>query len=514
MNKSGGVVGSGFELNLSKPVGSPVSAKLYYMLDGNDPRMIGGGLNPYAVEYTTPICLTGDTQVIARVRDGTAWSAAVDATFDVATPPPNWLAGDYDNTGTVDSQDYAQWRQTFGKSVEPYTGADGNGDGFVDAADYAIWRNFLGATRQTGPGFSFDFIGQTYAQNFNAFRGTEATLPDYFSIAVVSGIDIYRNVFDATVDAASSFTGIKSATSDGSNFSLAWREGTGAAALDDTRVLFMLTNNTGEAIAGFNVSYDVEAWVNGRRDNQLRFKYDVYADSDESQAAAGRQAFETDIFATMNPHHTPIAANGDQFVLDGKDAANRVTVSGYVDLTTLRLDQNNPSAGVFGVLPPGRTAYFRWQISNGALVDGNRSALGIDNISITALAQSTAASGGFTITPESGDLNYAFSSLLENSTALQLAHRATLDLAIADWAPPAAFNPLSPRRLQALPLPSTSRLSNSLLMTGLHDKDSPERNQYKVEHEDSSKANIAGLDEFLAELATKSIVPMLQYSEV
>jgi hypothetical protein len=51
-------------------------------------------------------------------------------------------------------------------------------------------------------------------------------------------------------------------------------------------------------------------------------------------------------------------------------------------------------------------------------------------------------------------------------------------------------------------------------MTGLHDKDSPERNQYKVEHEDSSKANIAGLDEFLAELATKSIVPMLQYSEV
>ena len=282
-----------------------------------------------------------------------------------ATRPTERLAGDYDNTGTIDSQDYALWRQTYGQSMAPNTGADGNRDGIVDAADYVVWRKNLGATTEIDPDYSFDSIGQTYTQNFDTFRGTEATLPDYFTIAVVSGTDIYRNSFDATIDAASSFTGIKAATSDGSDYSLAWRESTGAAELDDTRMLFMFTNNTGEAIVGFNVSYDVESWVNGRRDNQLRFKYDVYRDSDEAQAAEGRQAYETDIFATMNPHHMPIAANDNQFVLDGKDTANRVTVSGHVDLTTLLLDENNPgrrlrsvAAWAHGVLP---VADFKWR---------------------------------------------------------------------------------------------------------------------------------------------------------
>jgi hypothetical protein len=215
----------------------------------------------------------------------------------------------------------------------------------------------------------------------------------------------------------------------------------------------------------------------------------------------------------MNPNHTPIPANGNQFVLDGKDAANRVAASGYVDLTTLLLDQNNPGAGVFGALPPGKTAYFRWQISNGALAEGNRSALGFDNISITALAQSTAV-GSFMIARENGDVDNAFGSTSGNSTALQLAHVAALDLAIADWAQSAPFNPSSPRRIRDQQLPSTSRPLNSLLMIGLHDKDAPERYQYEAEHGDSSDANFAGHDEFLAELATKFAVPMLQYSQV
>jgi hypothetical protein len=499
MSQCGGVVGSGYELSLSKPVGSPASAKLYYMLDGGDPRMIGGGLNPYAVQYTGPMCLTEDTRVTARLMNGTAWSAAVDATFDVATPPPNWLTGDYDNTGTVDSQDYAVWRQTFGQSVASYSGADGNGDGVVDAADYAVWRKYLGTTRQTGPDYSFDFIGQTYTQNFDTFRGTEATLPDYFNIAVVSGTDIYRNIFDATADAASSFTGIKAATSDGSDYSLTWREGTGAAALDDTRTLFMFTNNTGKAIVGFDVSYDVEAWVNGRRDNQLRFKYDVYEDSDESQAAEGRQAFETDIFATINPNHTPIVANDNQFVLDGKDSSNRVTVSGYVDLTTLLVDQNNPGAGVIGALPPGKTAYFRWQISNGVLLDGNRSALGIDNIRITALAEATTASGGLAAYIET--LDSAFASAFGNDT-IGTAPSAAIDLAVIDWSPAESLRKVNSRRLQNLQSSFDSLLSDSLLMIDLHDKDLSVRSPYEVRHMDSSGDNFDGNDEFLAELAT------------
>jgi hypothetical protein len=478
------------------------------MLDGGDPRMIGGGLNPNASQYAGPICLTSDTRVTARIMDGTAWSSAVDVTFDVATPPPNWLAGDYDNSGTVDQQDYAGWRQPFGLSVSSYTGADGNGDGVVDAADYVVWRKHLGTTRQTGPDFSFDFIGQTYTQNFDTFRGTEATLPDYFTITVVSGTDIYRNTFDVTTDAASGFTGIKAATSDGSNYSLAWREGTGAAALDDTRTLFMFTNNTGEAIVGFNVSYDVETWVNGRRDNQLRFKYDVYADSDESQAAEGRQAFETDIFATLNPNHTPIPTNDNQFVQDGKEAANRMTVSGYVELTTLLVDQNNPAAGVFGALPPGASAYFRWQISNGILLDGNRSALGIDNIRITALSLALADSGGFAATSES--LDSAFDSVLGNSRVGASAHSAALDLAISGWFPPESIHIADYRRLLGQPSLYNPPLTNTLLLMELQGNDATGKSPYEVQVTNLNGDKSEGHKKLLGELAMTFVAPALE----
>ena len=60
------------------------------------------------------------------------------------TPTPE-LAGDYDNSGVVDQQDYGVWRGSYGKSVPPGSGADGNADGMVDTADYVLWRMNLGA---------------------------------------------------------------------------------------------------------------------------------------------------------------------------------------------------------------------------------------------------------------------------------------------------------------------------------------------------------------------------------
>ncbi len=61
---------------------------------------------------------------------------------DETTPQ---LAGDYDNSGVVDQQDYGVWRGSYGKSVPPGSSADGNADGMVDTADYVLWRMNLGA---------------------------------------------------------------------------------------------------------------------------------------------------------------------------------------------------------------------------------------------------------------------------------------------------------------------------------------------------------------------------------
>jgi hypothetical protein len=58
------------------------------------------------------------------------------------------LDGDYNQNGTVESEDYNAWRATYCGGRECLGGmlADGNGDAKIDAADYVIWRDNLGAT--------------------------------------------------------------------------------------------------------------------------------------------------------------------------------------------------------------------------------------------------------------------------------------------------------------------------------------------------------------------------------
>ncbi|MCO6044381.1 lamin tail domain-containing protein [Aeoliella sp. ICT_H6.2] len=83
-------------------------------------------------------------------NDPTNWRASA-----VDGGSPGWsgesvvqLAGDYDDSGTVDQLDYQVWKDQFGQMpTSPGSGADGNGNGSVDLADYVVWRNNLGATR-------------------------------------------------------------------------------------------------------------------------------------------------------------------------------------------------------------------------------------------------------------------------------------------------------------------------------------------------------------------------------
>ncbi len=72
----GGVFTPGDTLTIAASA-SPV----YYTLDGSDPRLPGGGLNPNAILYTGPITLTQGVEVKARVYAGGAWSALSDAGF-------------------------------------------------------------------------------------------------------------------------------------------------------------------------------------------------------------------------------------------------------------------------------------------------------------------------------------------------------------------------------------------------------------------------------------------------
>lgn len=60
------------------------------------------------------------------------------------------LKGDYDASGDVGFSDFGIWRDSFGDTVAPFSGADGNGNGVIDAADYTVWRDHLGTTLGAG----------------------------------------------------------------------------------------------------------------------------------------------------------------------------------------------------------------------------------------------------------------------------------------------------------------------------------------------------------------------------
>jgi hypothetical protein len=81
-SRSAGLITPGFTLDLTASKGL-----IYYTLDGLDPRLPGGSVNPQALLYSSPLTLSANTRVFARARNGTAWSAPAAGTFVISTPP-------------------------------------------------------------------------------------------------------------------------------------------------------------------------------------------------------------------------------------------------------------------------------------------------------------------------------------------------------------------------------------------------------------------------------------------
>ncbi|HIF42103.1 MAG TPA: hypothetical protein EYQ74_13550 [Planctomycetes bacterium] len=80
LTQYGGAVTGDQRIGLSVPPG----ASAYFTLDGSDPRLEGGVLNPTAQLYATPFTLPGPTcSVLARAFDGTEWSALERGDFAV-----------------------------------------------------------------------------------------------------------------------------------------------------------------------------------------------------------------------------------------------------------------------------------------------------------------------------------------------------------------------------------------------------------------------------------------------
>jgi hypothetical protein len=129
-NQYGGDFNNGFAVTMTNPnTGGAASGTIYYTLDGSDPRLYGGEVNPAAVAYTGSVPLTTSATVNARIRyqqgSNIYWSALTNAAFRAnlsalhiteinynPAPPPEgspYIADDFEyielqNTGAIPLQ--------------------------------------------------------------------------------------------------------------------------------------------------------------------------------------------------------------------------------------------------------------------------------------------------------------------------------------------------------------------------------------------------------------------------
>ena len=111
----------------------------------NDPRYKYGMVR---VSATQPNWIPPDAGLVDHLFLLFGLVESLDPDFFANRVFPGLTPGDYNADGVVDSEDYGEWRSTFGSQTKLW--ADGNNNGVIDAADYAIWRK---GSSMAGGGF-------------------------------------------------------------------------------------------------------------------------------------------------------------------------------------------------------------------------------------------------------------------------------------------------------------------------------------------------------------------------
>ncbi len=149
--KSGSVL-PGFVLKLINP---NATGNIYYTLDGSDPRLPGGGISASAMLYADSLIVNTDHHIIARVYDGTEWSARNLGDFNPIRIFINeFLAGNDQNLADPADTSYDDWIEIYNAGSSPVdVGGMFITDDLTDPGQYQIPTGFPQSTTIAANGF-------------------------------------------------------------------------------------------------------------------------------------------------------------------------------------------------------------------------------------------------------------------------------------------------------------------------------------------------------------------------
>jgi hypothetical protein len=226
----GGTFAGPTSVTISKPTGVgtgvPQAGVIYYRLDGQDPRLPGGGVRSGSQMVTSSINvnLSASARLMARTLNGSEWSAVVDATFVIGNPPalriseimynPAPLAG---STFTADDFEFVELTNTGATTINPSGFSFTNGIRYTFPLNaFAIPAGGRVVLARNPDAFATRYPGVTMAGIFSGSLdngGERLTLTTQFG-QVVENITYADGWFDATDGDGYSLTALNPAASD------------------------------------------------------------------------------------------------------------------------------------------------------------------------------------------------------------------------------------------------------------------------------------------------------------
>jgi hypothetical protein len=269
--------------------------------------------------------------------------------------------------------------------------------------------------------------GNTYSQNFDAFRGTAVTLPTSWTVATASYNATYPiltsgNASPTVSNASGNNCYAGRASNSSLDYSILQKQGTSGS----TTFTLNTSNNTGSSINGFVITWNVEQFSSAGRATTVNFSYSI---------------------------------NGGSYVQTGITGTSLFTAT-TGSSTTFSLATTSRSITISGInVPNGQTANFRFTIANGT-GSGSNAHIGIDDFTMYATAPATtpAAPTISSIAPGDQQLSVAFTAGSDGGSAITNYKYSTNGG--TNWQTREAGTTASPLVISTLSTDGTTALTN------------------------------------------------------